>query len=355
MQQSLIHIFLSSSIICLLLALGFLTSKKLQVLPARLLGINYLLCAAQSFLAFVVFGFGWEFAALLRASLAMTLGPGIYFYYSSLVGSERANYSRWLLHLIPAALVLCLGIFRAPVLWLVDYLIIGSFAVYLVFTFKLLRGGQQRLEHLGQHAETAYRWLVILALLMTINLIVELWILLELNSGIALHQSWALHLGATVFLLFHATTLLLVITRAPLIEWMHVLQDLRISKTKSISDAEAREIFDRWERLVIERELYKKEGGVTLEQAGRMLVIPSRQISQAINRIYNSSFSQYLNDCRVKAAQILLSDNKEMSITSIMMEAGFSTKSNFNKEFLRVTGLSPSEFRKQHSLNSFSD
>jgi len=29
------------------------------------------------------------------------------------------------------------------------------------------------------------------------------------------------------------------------------------------------------------------------------------------------------------------------------MEAGFSTKSNFNKEFLRVTGLSPSDYRKQ--------
>jgi len=352
MQESLIHIFLSSAIVCLLLALGFLTSKKLQVLPARLLGINYLLCSAQNFLAFAIFGYEWEVAALLRASIAMTLGPGIYFYYSSLVESQHVNYRRWLLHLIPAALILALGIFRVPLLWLVDYLIIGSFAVYLIFTFKLLKGGQPRLTHLGQYAETAYRWLVILAVLMTTNLIVELMVYLELSSGIALRESWALHIGAAVFLLFHTTTLLLVITRAPLIEWMHALQDLRISKTKSISDSEAREIFDRWERMVIERELYKKEGGITLEQAGRMLVIPARQISQAINRIYNSSFSQYLNDCRVKAAQALLSDNKEMSITTIMMEAGFSTKSNFNKEFLRVTGLSPSEFRKQQLTSS---
>jgi len=347
MQQSLIHIFLSSAIICLLLAVGFLASKKLQVLPARLLGMIYMVCAAQNFLAFVVFDFGWEFAALLRASLAMTLGPGIYFYYSSLVGSDGAKYNRWLLHLIPAALVLSLGLLRAPVLWLMDYLIIGSFAVYLVFTCKLLKDGQQRLEHLGPYAQTAYRWLFILALLMTINLIIEILIFLELRSGIALHQSWALHLGATTFLLFHAITLLLVITRAPLIEWMHALQDLRISKTKLISDAEARDIFDRWETMVIARELFKKDGGVTLEQAGRMMVIPARQISQAINRIYGSSFSQYLNDCRVKAAQIMLSDNKEMPITTVMMEAGFSTKSNFNKEFLRVTGLSPSEYRKQ--------
>jgi AraC-like DNA-binding protein len=30
-----------------------------------------------------------------------------------------------------------------------------------------------------------------------------------------------------------------------------------------------------------------------------------------------------------------------------MLEAGFNTKSNFNKEFLRATGLSPSEYKKQ--------
>jgi AraC-like DNA-binding protein len=48
-----------------------------------------------------------------------------------------------------------------------------------------------------------------------------------------------------------------------------------------------------------------------------------------------------------------LSDNQEMSITAIMMEAGFSTKSNFNKEFLRVTGLNPSEYRKQQQRAFF--
>ena len=187
---------------------------------------------------------------------------------------------------------------------------------------------------------------------MTINLVIELSIALELRTGVPLRDSVALAFGAGAFLLFHATTLLLVITRAPLMEWMHALQDLRITKTKPMGDAEARDIFTRWERAVTERELYKREGGVTLELAGRILVIPARQISQSINRIYGGSFSQYLNDCRVKAAQTLLRDNPEMPITTLMMEAGFSTKSNFNKEFLRVTGLSPSDYRKQAEATS---
>lgn len=137
---------------------------------------------------------------------------------------------------------------------------------------------------------------------------------------------------------------------------MHALQDLRKSKIKSVDVEEARTIYERWNAMVIERELYKREGGVTLEQAGRILGIPARQISHAINLIYGSSFSQYLNDQRVKAAQRMLINNREIPITTIMSDSGFSTKSNFNKEFLRVTGLSPSEYRKQQQqTGNFSD
>ncbi|RYY01833.1 MAG: AraC family transcriptional regulator [Gammaproteobacteria bacterium] len=347
MQEGIVRIYLSAAIICLLLALGFLASKKLQVLPARLLGVNYLIYALQNFLAVLVFGAGLELAAVLRAAIAMTLGPASYFYYCSLIGGKAVIHKRWLLHLLPAALVFVLCFTHSPLADLTELMIIGSFAIYLIFTCKLLVGGKQRLQQLAQHADAAYRWLLILAAIMAINLIVEIWVYTESRSGIPLTQSWAIFLGAAIFLFFHIATLLLVIMRAPLMEWMHALQDLRLSKIKPISDAEARDIFNRWEQVVNERELYKREGGVTLEQAGRILVIPARQISQAINRIYGGSFSQYLNDCRVKAAQTLLRDNPDMPITTLMMEAGFSTKSNFNKEFLRVTGLSPSDYRKQ--------
>lgn len=347
MQQAIVHIYLISGIICLLLAFGFLISKKLQVLPARLLGVTYIICTIQSVLAVMVFGAGWELAAVIRASLAMTLGPASYYYYRSLVGGEQGLNKLWPLHLIPAVTVFGLCFMRLPVARLVEFMVIASFALYLAFTSRLLIGGSQRLGHLGQYAQDAYRWLVVLAAIMAINLVAEISVYLELRTGVPVHQSWAILAGAAAFLLFYMANLLLLITRAPLMEWMHALQDLRLSKAKPMSDAEARDIFDRWEQAVMEHGLYKREGGVTLDQAGRILVVPARQISQAINRVYGGSFSQYLNDCRVKAAQTLLRQNPDLPITALMLEAGFSTKSNFNKEFLRVTGLSPSEYRKQ--------
>lgn len=346
MQESFIHIYLSAAIICLLLALGFLVSPRLQVLPSRLLGINYGLYALQNFLAVLILGFGWELATLLRASIAMTLGPAIYFYYASLAGDLHSPKVRTL-HFLPALLVVGIWLFKIPLLWTLDYLILTSFTIYLAVIFRLLIGAKVRLEPLAQYADAAYRWLFTLATLIAINLLVEVCAYIEMRNGVSPQESWALWLGAIVFLIFHAMTLLLIIIRAPLMEWMHALQDLRTSKTKTLSDGEAKAIFERWERTVAERQLYKQEGGITLEQAGRILVIPARQISQAINRIYGGSFSQYLNDCRVKAAQALLIEQGDIPITTLMLDAGFSTKSNFNKEFQRVTGISPSEYRKQ--------
>ncbi|HTF95137.1 MAG TPA: helix-turn-helix domain-containing protein [Cellvibrio sp.] len=346
MQESFIHIYLSAAIICLLLGSGFLMSPKLQTLPSRLLGINYGLYALQNFLAVLIIEFGWETAMLLRASIAMTLGPAIYFYYASLVGEMRSARIN-ALHFLPAVFVLVIWLFKIPVLWTIDYLIISSFAIYFIMVMRLLAGARVRLELLGSHAGSAYRWLLVLGALIAINLVVEVCAYLEIRHGTRPSESLSVLVGASVFLLFHIITLLMVIIRAPLMEWMHVLQDLRTNKTKSMSDEDAKTIFTRWEQVVEERQLYKQEGGVTLEQAGRILVVPARQVSQAINRIYGSSFSQYLNDCRVKIAQKILTEQEEMPITTLMFEAGFNTKSNFNKEFQRVTGISPSEYRKK--------
>jgi AraC-like DNA-binding protein len=69
-----------------------------------------------------------------------------------------------------------------------------------------------------------------------------------------------------------------------------------------------------------------------------------RQVSNAVNRVKSMSVSQYVNDYRVREACRLLADTDE-PITRIMFDAGFQTKSNFNREFLRVTGMSPKAWR----------
>ncbi len=346
MTQLLIPLYFSSAVLCALTAAGLLLSPSLGVRSVRLLGINYALYSVQQLLAVAILAFAWTPAVILRPSTALALGPALYFYYLSLTRVD-SHLSRWhLLHLLPSLVLLAAFLFDLALIRWTDVMIVASFTCYSVVTARLLPSGVAGLEHLGPYAKMAYRWLLVLAGMMLVNLLVEIGAWIESGTNKPTSESWVILFGIVSFLLFNLLALVLALVRAPLMEWMHGLQALRLTRATPVDDEAARKLFTRWQELVLQQALYKRENGISLEQAGRMLGVPARQVSIAVNRVYGGNFSQYLNDCRVVEARRLLLEQPGLPITTLMMEAGFSTKSNFNKEFKRVTGMSPREYRE---------
>lgn len=99
----------------------------------------------------------------------------------------------------------------------------------------------------------------------------------------------------------------------------------------------------RVEARICEQSLYLSPD-LTLNTLARKMGIPARQISQAVNQSRGCNVSQWINRFRIHHAQrLLLASNAP--VTEIMLEAGFATKSNFNREFTRVSGMSPTDFR----------
>ncbi|MDB9804484.1 MAG: helix-turn-helix domain-containing protein [Yoonia sp.] len=70
--------------------------------------------------------------------------------------------------------------------------------------------------------------------------------------------------------------------------------------------------------------------------------VPVKQLSEAINKVTGENVSRYINAARINEAKAVLSSGE--NVTSAMLSSGFNTKSNFNREFLRVAGVSPSEW-----------
>lgn len=106
------------------------------------------------------------------------------------------------------------------------------------------------------------------------------------------------------------------------------------------------QIMGQLEALMQGQRLYLNPD-LTLSQMSRKLRVPVKQLSGAINRITGDNVSRYINAARIGAAQeaMLLGEN----VTNAMLSAGFNTKSNFNREFLRVTGMPPSEWLRENS------
>jgi len=113
--------------------------------------------------------------------------------------------------------------------------------------------------------------------------------------------------------------------------------------TPQLSDADIREILQKINFLLEEKEVFL-DPDLNLNRLARKAGIPARQISVAINKTRNRSISQVVNEYRIeRATNLLVTTDK--TITQIYLESGFQTKSNFNREFLRVAGTTPSKYR----------
>lgn len=88
---------------------------------------------------------------------------------------------------------------------------------------------------------------------------------------------------------------------------------------------------------------------LTLAQLSEQAKIPTYHLSQVVNEKLNCNFLDYINTYRVKAAQDKLIDPKlsHYTILSIAYEAGFNSKSTFYTAFKKVTGMTPSQYRKK--------
>lgn len=117
-----------------------------------------------------------------------------------------------------------------------------------------------------------------------------------------------------------------------------------------IPSEELAALYARLEKQVCETQIYLNPD-LTLNLLARKTGIPARQVSGAINTLGQCNLSQWINGFRIERAKELLLSTS-LPVTDIMLESGFITKSNFNREFQRVTGSSPTQFRQQAGDNS---
>ncbi len=91
---------------------------------------------------------------------------------------------------------------------------------------------------------------------------------------------------------------------------------------------------------------------LSIEDIALKLNTNTKYISQVINETYNINFYNYINSFRIEEARKLLSseENEKYSILGIAQSVGFVSKSAFNVAFKRFSGLTPSEFKVNNSL-----
>ena len=89
---------------------------------------------------------------------------------------------------------------------------------------------------------------------------------------------------------------------------------------------------------------------LTLKELSSELSVPPRHISQIINEHMQSNFYDFISKYRIEEAKSILSDpSSNKTVLEILYAVGFNSKSSFNTAFKKITGVTPSRFKKDHS------
>ncbi|WP_417712833.1 helix-turn-helix domain-containing protein [Pseudophaeobacter arcticus] len=307
--------------------------RRANVMFAGLLG----LCALEAILVGLRFGYGVDQLIPVQRALPLFLGPMIYLSFVSLtVGASRFRRLT-LLHL--AVPVVILGIFWtvSDGLGRIDWLISGSYLFYLVALYLLWRKGPDALSY--AHVEVSRG--LSNGILRGAGILV---FVLFLDTAIAL--DFMLNRGAhAAKLISYGSVPLIVFTLAALITIPRMLNSPQAAKpaTPSTSGRDA-EIEAGLGALMRQDQLYL-DPDITVQRLARRLHLPVRTLSAAINREKGKNVSQYVNDFRVEHAAKMLTQGQD-SVAIIAAQSGFLSRSNFYREFQRVYGQTPVEFRK---------
>lgn len=98
---------------------------------------------------------------------------------------------------------------------------------------------------------------------------------------------------------------------------------------------------------IVDAEKLFLEPDISLADVAKKLNLPERQVSSVINGS-GQNFCDFINRKRIAHAQRMLTEpGQKLNILEILYESGFNSKSVFNTQFKRLTGLSPKEFRKR--------
>jgi len=123
------------------------------------------------------------------------------------------------------------------------------------------------------------------------------------------------------------------------------LAQINIKNTTNITDDNL--YFKELHFLMKEAKIYR-DSSLGLESISKMLKISSNYLSQMVNKLSGSNFSDYVNSFRIEDAKAKLKDPNfaNYTVLAIALESGFNSKSTFYNAFKKYTGISPKEYRE---------
>ncbi|MCC5900581.1 MAG: helix-turn-helix transcriptional regulator [Halomonas sp.] len=337
--------FVVALLLSILAALLFI--RREESIPSAFVFIAF--CALTTTMVGLRWTFDWPLFRLLQPILASCIPVTAWYCFSS--AHQRHKFRIW--HLLPPMLVtlgsLTYPFWRLPLDPVLTLLYVGYGVALIKASFNASSPPEQvRISDIDK-ALQAER---IAGVMLLMSACIDGALAIDFEVFAGAHALTILTIGHAVLLPVLTVAVILVsLSIAPVVnesasqEQQEKPTEKRKEKSNQpLTDDEVRGIVEKVDRLLVSQQVFL-DPDLTLDRLARKTCIPARQISTSINRVYGRNVSQFVNEYRIERAKMLLIST-DSTVTQIYLDSGFQTKSNFNREFFRVTGQTPSAFRR---------
>ena len=280
-----------------------------------------MLCAAQSLVIALSQHYGVPIMRVVQPLMASLIPPAAWIAYRNQASRED------LVHAI-APLMAVAALLVSP--QFLDVLLPGIFLVYGALVLLSAKNGADTQPDvlLASGDLPARIWLIIGAALVA-SALSDVLIVVSQVAGYPGLRPWII----SVFSVGN----LLVIGALSLSSHLQTVDDGEPDEAPASQVADP-EIWDRIQTFMAAHKPYL-DPDLTLSRLSRKMGVPTKSLSSTINLQTGENVSRFINNARIAAAQDAML--KGETVTNAMLISGFNTKSNFNREFLRVAGTNP--------------
>ncbi|MDN5202267.1 helix-turn-helix domain-containing protein [Fulvivirgaceae bacterium BMA10] len=272
----------------------------------------------------------------------MLIGPLYLLYARSLQQKSFKVKPKHLWHFLPALIAIILGLLSEehwtrtfPVI----FFIIMFVVYYTHYLFYFMFSHHELEDYRNQKGwdKDVYNWLKLLFFAF-----MSLWVVYVLNL---LDEQIPYVIGPILYSIIVYSITFVAIRKG----YISNLNKVKYSTTHA-SKKEVDDLFNKVVTIIDSEELFKSTD-ISLKTLSKKLMVTPQKLSMTINVKSDSNFNDFINHYRIRRAKQLMkaADHAHLTIASIAYDCGFNSLTSFNTAFKKLSGLTPSEYRR--SLN----
>ncbi|MDT7831768.1 helix-turn-helix domain-containing protein [Flavobacteriaceae bacterium S356] len=272
------------------------------------------------------------------------IGPFLYIYTRVTTRPEKMGKWIWLIHIIPIVIFMIIIGYYYPyrqyshLWWRLPPRIFGTilliqWTAYVVAAIYQIRGTLKKLFSKTEKLSTLDFWLL--------NIVAG-GFLIWLAYNTTMYTSYIV--GALSFsFTFYITVIIWFLKRRK--EALSFLSLPTKYGNRKISDDKVHSMKESL-AVLFEQEAIYVNPDLKLLDVANALEVPSHSLSQYLNDNVGMSFSNFINQYRIAAAEEMLKSNNVLTLAAIGNECGFRSNSSFYAAFKKIKGVTPAQYKK---------